>query len=86
MKRKRYRLSIRREDHAGLATDFAKQFCRNAADFKPWMSTMLYEAEAFARLVETNDVAHPGLEVSRITAKLLSEIRRQTGVVFPWAG
>ena len=47
------------------------------------INTMLYEAEAFARLVETNDVAHPGLEVSRITAKLLSEIRRQTGVVFP---
>ncbi|PWS15304.1 oxidoreductase, partial [Klebsiella pneumoniae] len=47
------------------------------------INTMLYEAEAFARLVETNDVDHPGLEVSRITAKLLSEIRRQTGVVFP---
>ncbi|STW71881.1 oxidoreductase [Klebsiella michiganensis] len=31
----------------------------------------------FARLVEANEVAHPGLEVSRITAKLLSEIRRQ---------
>jgi hypothetical protein len=44
---------------------------------------MLYEAEEFARLVEANQVTHPGLEVSRITAKLLSEIRRQTGVVFP---
>jgi hypothetical protein len=32
--------------------------------------------------VENNQVVHP-LEVSRITAKLLSEIRRQTGVVFP---
>jgi len=47
------------------------------------INTMLYEAEEFARLVEANEVAHPGLEVSRITAKLLSEIRRQTGVVFP---
>ncbi|PXW47748.1 putative dehydrogenase [Klebsiella oxytoca] len=47
------------------------------------INTMLYEAEEFAHLVETNEVAHPGLEVSRITAKLLSEIRRQTGVVFP---
>ncbi|THN38515.1 gfo/Idh/MocA family oxidoreductase, partial [Klebsiella pneumoniae subsp. pneumoniae] len=34
-------------------------------------------------LVETQDVDHPGLAVSRITAKLSSEIRRQTGVIFP---
>jgi hypothetical protein len=33
--------------------------------------------------VENKFVGHPGLEVSRITAKLLTEIRRQTGVVFP---
>jgi hypothetical protein len=44
---------------------------------------MLYEADTFARLVETGDVNHPGLEVSRITAKLATEIRRQTGVTFP---
>ena len=49
------------------------------------INTMLYEAEEFARLVEANQVTHPGLEVSRITAKLLSEIRPQTGVVFPAA-
>ncbi|WP_039056862.1 Gfo/Idh/MocA family oxidoreductase [Enterobacter sp. Bisph1] len=47
------------------------------------INTMLYEAETFARLVEQNEVNHPGLAVSRITAKLLTEIRRQTGVVFP---
>ena len=47
------------------------------------INTMLYEAETFARLVETQDVDHPGLAVSRITAKLSSEIRRQTGVIFP---
>lgn len=47
------------------------------------INTMLYEAEAFARLVENNEVDHPGLEVSRITAKVQTEIRRQTGVVFP---
>jgi len=44
---------------------------------------MLYEAAAFARLVEQRQVDHPGLEVSRITAALLTEIRRQTGVIFP---
>jgi len=47
------------------------------------INTMLYEAEVFARLVENNQVDHPGLATSRITAKVLTEIRRQTGVVFP---
>ncbi|MGX9738507.1 Gfo/Idh/MocA family protein [Pseudocitrobacter corydidari] len=47
------------------------------------INTMLYEAEVFARLVETNEVNHPGLAVSRTTAKLQTEIRRQSGVTFP---
>jgi predicted dehydrogenase len=47
------------------------------------INTMLYEAETFARLVETHEVNHPGLAVSRTTAKLLTEIRAQTGVKFP---
>ncbi|MGK9173203.1 Gfo/Idh/MocA family oxidoreductase [Yokenella regensburgei] len=47
------------------------------------INTMLYEAETFAQLVEDKAVDHPALEVSRITAKLATEIRRQTGVVFP---
>lgn len=47
------------------------------------INTMLYEAETFARLVNDNEVNHPGLAVSRITAKLLTDIRAQTGVVFP---
>jgi len=47
------------------------------------INTMLYEAEAFAQRVEQRQVEHPALEASRITAKLLTEIRRQTGVVFP---
>jgi len=50
------------------------------------INTMLYEAEVFARLVETQEVNHPGLAVSRTTAKLQTEIRRQTGVVFPADG
>lgn len=50
------------------------------------INTMLYEAELFARLVADNEVNHPGLAVSRTTAKLLTEIRRQTGVVFPADG
>ena len=47
------------------------------------INTMLYEAELFAELVDEHLVDHPGLAVSRITAKLLTEIRRQTGVIFP---
>ena len=41
------------------------------------------EAELFATLVDEHLVDHPGLAVSRITARLLTEIRRQTGVIFP---
>lgn len=47
------------------------------------INTMLYEAETFAGLVSNNQVEHPALKVSLITAKLLTEIRAQTGVVFP---
>jgi len=47
------------------------------------INTMLYEAERFADLVENNEVNHPGIAISRITANLLTEIRRQTGVSFP---
>ncbi|MCW1873530.1 Gfo/Idh/MocA family oxidoreductase [Erwinia sp. INIA-01] len=47
------------------------------------INTMLYEAETFARLIETNEINHPGLNYSLSVARLLTEIRRQTGVVFP---
>ncbi len=50
------------------------------------INTMLYEAEAFARLVEEREVNHPGLQLSRSTARLLTRIRAQTGVVFPADG
>lgn len=46
-------------------------------------NTMRYEAAEFARLVAQRQVAHPGLAISRTTAALLTEIRRQTGVIFP---
>jgi hypothetical protein len=44
---------------------------------------MRYEAAEFARLVAQRQVAHPGLAISRTTAALLTEIRQQTGVIFP---
>ena len=46
-------------------------------------NTMRYEAETFARLVAARAVDHPALAISRVTAQLLTEIRRQTGVIFP---
>jgi len=50
------------------------------------INTMLYEAQVFAELVEKRQVEHLGLENSLIVASLLTEIRRQTGVVFPADG
>ncbi|MOA46541.1 hypothetical protein D3C78_1690680 [compost metagenome] len=50
------------------------------------INTMLYEAQVFAELVEKRQVEHSGLENSLIIARLLTEIRRQTGVVFPADG
>lgn len=47
------------------------------------INTMLYEAETFARLIETHEINHPGLNYSLSVARLLTEIRRQTGVIFP---
>lgn len=46
------------------------------------INTMLYEAEAFARLVENNRVDHDGLHLSLLTSRIQTEIRRQTGVIF----
>jgi len=46
-------------------------------------NTMRYEAEAFVHCIENNEINHAGIERARITAKVLTEIRRQTGVVFP---
>lgn len=46
-------------------------------------NTMRYEAEFFANLIANNKVDNPDLERARITSKVLTEIRRQTGVVFP---
>ncbi|QTF10066.1 Gfo/Idh/MocA family oxidoreductase [Brenneria izadpanahii] len=47
------------------------------------INSMLYEAETFADLVENNVLDHAELERSRAVAGLLTEIRRQTGVLFP---
>ena len=47
------------------------------------VNTMRYEAEHFAGLVAEQRIEHSGLALARSTARLLTEIRRQTGVVFP---
>ncbi|CBY25603.1 TPA: Gfo/Idh/MocA family protein [Yersinia enterocolitica] len=47
------------------------------------INTMLYEAEVFANLVETHQVEHDGLQLSLLTSRIQTDIRRQTGVIFP---
>lgn len=47
------------------------------------LNTLLYEAQALADLVEKNQVEHQGLKNSLIIARLLTEICRQTAMVFP---
>lgn len=49
-------------------------------------NTMRYEAQHFVELVRQRQVEHPGLVLSLSTARWLTEIRRQTGVVFPADG
>lgn len=44
---------------------------------------MYYEAVKFAQAIEQRDIDHQGLTYSLISAKLLTEIRQQTGVIFP---
>ena len=45
--------------------------------------SMRYEAEAFADLIAKQQLEHRGLEISLSVARLLTEIRAQTGVIFP---
>ena len=47
------------------------------------INTMLYEAEVFADLVENTQVEHAGLPLSLLTSRIQTDIRRQTGVIFP---
>ena len=46
-------------------------------------NTMVYEAEHFAKLINQREINHSGLDYSRQVASLLTEIRRQTQVIFP---
>jgi len=46
-------------------------------------NTMVYEAEHFAKLINQREINHSGLDYSKKVARLLTEIRRQTQVIFP---
>lgn len=46
-------------------------------------NTMQYEAAVFAHLVENNQVEHSGLERTKRVSEVLTEARKQVGVVFP---
>ncbi len=49
-------------------------------------NSMRYEAQRFVGLVARGEYDHSGLALSLSTARWLTEIRRQTGVVFPADG
>jgi predicted dehydrogenase len=44
---------------------------------------LFYEAQTFAKLVKNRITEHPGLNHSLLTSEVITEIRHQTGVVFP---
>lgn len=44
---------------------------------------MYYEALKFAQLIKLRQIEHSGLQNSLVSSQLLTEIRRQTGVIFP---
>lgn len=46
-------------------------------------NSLFYEAQMFAKLIRTHQISHPGLQYTLNTARILTEVRRQTGVVFP---
>ena len=46
-------------------------------------NTMQYEAAVFADLVKSNQVEHPGLERTKLVSEVLTEARKQIGVIFP---
>lgn len=46
-------------------------------------NTMFYEAQHFADLIASNTIEHPDLQVSLDVAEVMTEARRQIGIVFP---
>lgn len=44
---------------------------------------LVYEAQCFAKLVKNRITEHPGLNHSLLVSQVLTEIRQQTGVIFP---
>lgn len=46
-------------------------------------NTMYYEAKQFAKLCQQGSIEHIGLQYSQLSSALLTDIRQQTGVIFP---
>lgn len=51
--------------------------------YTPAENNMIYELAAFASLAEKGEYRHPQLAVSAAEMKIIDEIRRQNGIVFP---
>lgn len=51
--------------------------------FAPAANNMIYEIQEFIRLIENNDINHKYLQYSLDTIRVIDEVRRQSGIVFP---
>lgn len=51
--------------------------------FTPAKNNMIYEIREFIRLIENKEVNHKYLQYSLDTIRVIDEVRRQNGIVFP---
>lgn len=56
---------------------------KEIADIPEEEPAMVYEIRTFVELVKNGKVVHPYLENSRLEMKMIDEVRRQQGIVFP---
>lgn len=54
-----------------------------ALSFTPAKNNMVYEIREFVRLIKNKEVNHKYLQYSLNTIRIIDEVRRQNGIVFP---
>ena len=51
--------------------------------YTPAENNMSYEIREFIRLIKDKDVNHKNMQYSLDTIRIIDEVRRQNGIVFP---
>lgn len=51
--------------------------------YTPAENNMIYEIREFIRLIKDKDVNHKYLQYSLDTIRIIDEVRRQNGIIFP---